>query len=507
MRVDESIVIALFIVTIALDNVVLPAHSQPRLDCDVPLLSIKYQRSPLQIPSSNPATDFLGASPTNLGFTTLGRDIFRICCSAAAMPILKRLSDALWGYVSPRKKIDDITPHSLSSQSSIDKLRSRRSMSPASRVDSWRVSTPPSARTEKKWRSSAGQKRAREEYTPGTSRKKLKITSPETELEGDTLLDIDNDGTHSTRSNIQVGGSSDVKIARLWKDEDEADETLLDLDDAASAQSAKKSALASSDASSEYNDPDMISSNWPADVVALVTHLRNRGREPLFPSHWALDFRYLPDGLFYPSQNSNAIIKALSIREFRATKALTDLIQLGPRTRDKVKMRLHPEGLLARSVSTYLRWAFEDAGLLPWDAPDLLAIQTGHARVPVATLQAGLQAQMAALEKTWRHCIARATGMSSAASVRVPTVYGVIISHTLVGIAAYNPSYDGKEGIRTVGVFDFGLRNYDVWNSFALAILVMHIRNVVLSLRKKGMVEEREEAQKGWTSSEEDLDA
>ena len=103
----------------------------------------------------------------------------------------------------------------------------------------------------------------------------------------------------------------------------------------------------------------------------------------------------------------------------------------------------------------------------------------------------------------------------------LPTLYGIIISHTVVAIVAYDPNSTATYSslspntisptfqslphqklsssaaaaasplippcLRTVSFFDLGDPSYDVWNALALAIVVVHCRNALLDLVVEGV--------------------
>lgn len=67
-----------------------------------------------------------------------------------------------------------------------------------------------------------------------------------------------------------------------------------------------------------------------------------------------------------------------------------------------------------------------------------------------------------------------------------PTLYGVIASHTVMAFVSYVLPTDlhPKGSLRTVAIFDFGVdEGFDVWNSFAIAIFVIHCRNRMKELQ------------------------
>ena len=73
-----------------------------------------------------------------------------------------------------------------------------------------------------------------------------------------------------------------------------------------------------------------------------------------------------------------------------------------------------------------------------------------------------------------------------AAPEELPTLYGVIASHTVMAFVSYVlPTEPNPKGsLRTIAIFDFGEEGYDVWNSFAIAVFVVHCRNRMRELKE-----------------------
>jgi hypothetical protein len=65
----------------------------------------------------------------------------------------------------------------------------------------------------------------------------------------------------------------------------------------------------------------------------------------------------------------------------------------------------------------------------------------------------------------------------------IPTLYGVLASHTIMAFVSYDV-LALKPSLRTIAMFDFGEEGYDVWNSFAIAIFVVHCRNRMIELEE-----------------------
>lgn len=64
----------------------------------------------------------------------------------------------------------------------------------------------------------------------------------------------------------------------------------------------------------------------------------------------------------------------------------------------------------------------------------------------------------------------------------LPTLYGVVACHTIMAFVSYDV-HATTPLLRTVAMFDLGQEGYDVWNSLAIAIFVIHCRNRLIQLK------------------------
>lgn len=409
------------------------------------------------------------------------------------MPLVKRISDAFWDYVSPNK--DSVAQESSASdllmtpaiqpRATALPIRKRletprtnsRSMSPASRVRGWHMPSPPD--TQSDVASSAGRKRKAPSYSPKAPKRKIfKSIETPSDLEGDILLEESDDGAGSV---IQVAGNSNVRGSMAW---DEQDITLVE---PGAAPYRHPTARVSTPAESQYTTNSATSSTiWPADTHNLIQRIKKRGREPILPSHWQLDFSFLPDGLFMPQTSTTpAYISARSDRHFRATKAFADLIEMGARARDDVLLRIDPEVMLLNRVVRYLQWAEQDSGMQGKMAK-FIDSEYGTKTTPIRDIQDALENKLINLRRGLR----RITH-----GYEMPTVYGLLATHTVIAVVAYNPDHEEVRGMREIALFDFGLKDYDVWNAFAMALLVMHIRDCCTKMIEAGVVDVRWDAE------------
>jgi hypothetical protein len=66
----------------------------------------------------------------------------------------------------------------------------------------------------------------------------------------------------------------------------------------------------------------------------------------------------------------------------------------------------------------------------------------------------------------------------------VPTLYGITASHSVMAFVSYAPADRERDQpqLRLIAMFDFSKEGYDVWNSLAIAIFVIHCRNRMMQL-------------------------
>lgn len=428
------------------------------------------------------------------------------------MPLLKRLSDALWSYVSPSKPAAE--PSHLTSQVNAKRNANRdirdntrrdtkhntrrptptqdaftslrhhhRSMSPLTRVKTWHISpSPPPQRKRKRPSISTTTKNP-----PRKVRKTVELASnTDMDLEGDTLMDFDDTiivGTASLSLSHAATPSPSPTPSRSpsppsWSPEASIDDTLVvPEDEYVTNYSKKRISLAAQEISQHITVPDLVGAGWAPDAIPLVRKIFTRGYEPLLPSSWVWDFRFLPDALFLAAAEEGkgrAAIdcKAGPHREYHATRALRKLIEMGPRTTDRVVAGLPPETVLGRETRAYVKWAARDGDVE--DVIPLVTVVRGGRDVEQMLERA--RGRMVALRERWRDAL---TGEEE----ETPTVYGLVCHHTAVGVMAS----DAAGGTRDLVFLEFKDKDYHVWNSLALAILVTHTRNVLMDFKEKEM--------------------
>ncbi|KAK4990437.1 hypothetical protein LTR66_006794 [Elasticomyces elasticus] len=415
------------------------------------------------------------------------------------MSFFKRLSDSFWGYVSPRKaqakrdkplkaplpsvkaqpgntipgmaakpRMPGVVKRS-SRKRKADKLRLNRSMSPLERVRAWDLGPPPLT-------SSSAPDGCQLTHVGNETL----VPNTETDLEGDTLM-VDESAAPQTPH--ATGSPS-------WYSTLDIDQTIVVPEDQYEELTASTKKHVNVDAAAEerhLTTADLLSRGWDESSSILVQKISLRGFEPLLPKHWSLDFNFLPTALFTADIKEQAFIESLSDKDFRATKALTSLIELGYAVRDKLVSHLAPEALLERAISQYIKWSEQDAGFNSATYIPVIAIETGDVDTPTRVLQDAIRAKLEALADQWANALRIDPSVASSPTAvqpeakafkqTPPTLYGIVITHTLVAVVAYLPM-QATPALKTVAIFDFGDADYNVWNELAVAILVCHARNV-----------------------------
>ena len=191
---------------------------------------------------------------------------------------------------------------------------------------------------------------------------------------------------------------------------------------------------------------------------------------------------------------------------------------------------LSPEPFITRAITSYIKWSHTDAGLDQRDPIPTLAVCCASKGETINSVIARTEAELRELGSQYRdefrvvpsdeteksakrtenvlemdndertvnesktsalrHSLppTPSTTTSSAASPTtkyfnppLPTIFGFAVYHMIVALFSYNSS-DEDKGLRTLALFDFGNEDQDVWNSFALAMTIVWVRNYHVSL-------------------------
>ncbi|KAF2121444.1 hypothetical protein BDV96DRAFT_484261 [Lophiotrema nucula] len=378
------------------------------------------------------------------------------------MTFLRDVGSTMWSYISPRKtqerrdkpfKVPSLPTPATSRKGKI--ILQGSSPGPNTRVQTWDVKTPSPT--------FSSDDPALLPPSPPTS-----LERPYTDFEGDTLID-------HMEENLQKG--EDEKY-------DANDETLVVdegryvLDQKVDVEAERKRR--------EEQGRELRGAGWTEDAIFLFQKLGMRGFEPILPMEWFHDFGALPADLF-TRKIDLAYVKALG-DDFHAQKALDGLFNLGPRARDAILTDAHPrtaEWHIKRFVRQYNQWAMKDVGMdTIWRDLSLFEVVSGPKGVDADSMESKMKTKLQRLALHWNTAfrMTQHESLDAEAVPALPTLYGVISSHTIMAFVSYDP-LSKDDILRTVAMFDWGQEGYDVWNVIAVAIFVIHCRNRMLELK------------------------
>ncbi|PSN62044.1 hypothetical protein BS50DRAFT_577912 [Corynespora cassiicola Philippines] len=391
------------------------------------------------------------------------------------MAFLRNMSDRFWSFVNPRKTQQrrdkpfkaPATP--LSRRTAPMDLMEDREMSPETLFKRWHIETP---------RAGAFVDHALLPPSPPGS-----LLRPYTDPDGDIIID-------DFVSHVHKGGAD-------W---DANEETLVAADDGQYLEQSKRFDPDAERRRRVAQASNLRASGWSSDSVFLFQKLGMRGFEPLCLLSWLDDFETLPSNLFTENMEK-AFIKPYfdpydkPNADYRAQLAFQEVLLVSGRVRDAILTeapKRTPEWHIHNTVMRYYDWAVKDGDL------DLYAyisvFESIHCR-HTANIDAVEQRMIRKLQKLsdlWQEALEfqreRTDGEADSPLpiAEVPTLYGVISSLTIMFFVSYVPATEPgqKPTLRTVANFDLGLPHYDVWNSLAIAIFVVHCRNRMLQLRE-----------------------
>lgn len=378
-------------------------------------------------------------------------------------------------------------------------------------------------------------------------------------IEDETLIEDDAPAAYTPTPNyVNNAGNDDTLIPDEWeanKEDDEDDyvgklskgerkEHLLDVEDERARRQEMLKQIERGDRTPEE--------------IALFEKLTMRGFEPIIPSNWKMDFKTLPETMF-TNDESEIFINAASGNEFRgissfpscaspvipadiefrlATKALNALISLGVRARDRLVRSLSPEDTLRRGIESYIKWAERDGDISRNDESHIPVLTVGTAKPgeSVASIVGRVTDQLHSFGSRYREKwllrqsiegseaeneagdggdpeqklttkdqVPIADAIGEEFSHDLPTLYGIVIKHTVVAMVTYDVCVPGQE-VRSIAMFDFGKPDQDVWNGLAVAILVIICRNYLMDLAAEEEAE-MQSAEEDEEEEEKDVDA
>jgi hypothetical protein len=123
-----------------------------------------------------------------------------------------------------------------------------------------------------------------------------------------------------------------------------------------------------------------------------------------------------------------------------------------------------------------------------WAQLPLFEVVTFARRVDPSVGEAKMIEKLGRLHDLWYDAlqIDEAEQRGDAVVPEVPALYGITASHSVFAFVSYaQPTEEDQiPHLRLIAMFDFHKEGYDVWNSLAIAIFIIHCRNRMMQLKE-----------------------
>ncbi|KAK6363828.1 hypothetical protein TWF730_001235 [Orbilia blumenaviensis] len=232
--------------------------------------------------------------------------------------------------------------------------------------------------------------------------------------------------------------------------------------------------------------------DWAASEVALFRRLRRRGREPLLPAPWRLDFSTFPEAL-YALVGEQSFICALTpsaSMEFRGSQALQRLVNVGGQVRDRTEINPSApvEPLIFQEIKNFLTWAEKDGDI---SLSSILTInynrsKNGNSKATSEKTERKMKSMASELRTRYQHqhppreILPPSNSAGGAEGPRqLAVIYGITVYNCVAALSSLgcdNPEAD----VKTHVILDWTDVGLDIWNAIAVAIFIVSCRNDVL---------------------------
>ncbi|KAI2732457.1 hypothetical protein CBS147332_1596 [Penicillium roqueforti] len=228
------------------------------------------------------------------------------------------------------------------------------------------------------------------------------------------------------------------------------------------------------------------------DEQRTAHQLLTRGCMPTIHRHWEKDFSTLPESLFFSGKDdegqrneSNFILENDKCSEFYAIRAFQELLKICGNVRDYCNiLDICPAIYIKKSIEKYLRWALSDAGVRvqPNTPPVHVIYRKPQDEEPKEAFNR-VAKTLEDLSNTWQSQLAGPHDGEEA----WPALMGLVLCGPVLSVISLDTNPNPQtltHGIKFLGHFDLSDFDNDVWNTLAIAIIVMHIRRTVTKLAK-----------------------
>lgn len=238
---------------------------------------------------------------------------------------------------------------------------------------------------------------------------------------------------------------------------------------------------------------DVDRSDWHEAEIKLWDELNLRGTQPLIPLDWAGDFPTCPPSLFSKDYDQT-FLNSTSGDEFAGTfsgsrdkahltfagaRALRELVALGGRIRSVLTGSSTREKRIKWGIQQYIKWAEKDGGYNDKIYHPIITVTAGKPNQDITVIAETTEANMRHLASLQREALLLEEGDENHPaqfSMEPPLIYGVMIAGTVVAFVTLS-SETPTAKVRTIAHFNYDDSMMDVWNAFAIAILVVATRD------------------------------
>ncbi|RMY97989.1 hypothetical protein D0862_07793 [Hortaea werneckii] len=294
---------------------------------------------------------------------------------------------------------------------------------------------------------------------------------------------------------------ADAEYSEEEADNDEPEDTTLVVSEEEYAREhsrSKKVSVPAELSNRGVSSEELAAAGWSEEHIFLVQRIAMRGFEPLLPQYFYMDFRYLPDALFVQDDDKErAFISGVKGPTFHGIKALEKLFTLGGYVRDMTNFRCNttPEMQFKRHLQDFIKWTDRDSGLDTKTTIPPLTLVMQNSDTPISVLQESARRKMAKIHARYHQAfsahqtIENPSPSSSSTSTKlhqpIPQIYALMASWTVIALVAYRPDLEEAQQVKVVSHHNFDDKDYDVWNSLALAVVMCHVRNVQVRIAEE----------------------
>ncbi|KAK6356573.1 hypothetical protein TWF718_000924 [Orbilia javanica] len=231
--------------------------------------------------------------------------------------------------------------------------------------------------------------------------------------------------------------------------------------------------------------------DWAESEVALFRRLRRRGREPLLPAPWRLDFTTFPEMLYAPvgEQSFICALTPSASMEFRGSQALQRLVNVGGQVRDRTEMNPSApvEPLIFQEIKNFLTWAEKDGEI---SLSSILAInynrsKNGSSKATSEKTERKMKSMANELQAKYQQSPRKKTPLGDdiesmdTPARQLAVIYGITVYNCVAALSSLSSS-DPDADVKTHVVLDWTDVGLDIWNAIAVAIFIVSCRNDIL---------------------------